>query len=332
METEAAEHDSDGMETPSTSSHADLRVKLLERSSSFTDHYDRRRDHLETTLDTLTKAAVGVRQMHQETKKLEKVRGLCGAVGGAVTGAGIGAVTGAIGGAFGAVIGAAGCKVLDDIGAVSAVGGLVGSVIGGGAGGVVAGAVGGAFFCSVEAAGGLLHSVVGHVVITVGGVVGGAVGGIFGGEVGTAGGAVGGAFGAFCGTGVAVAAVGSVVGQFNLSVKTKESNMDIKEANIKRIGEHFHETIKPLMKELKAITKISGTLHNMSPSATMQGVARQSMNALAAATILTETFADTEALKVEAAKIQQLARRCKDTAEEFEKMRAELDKLLASLR
>ncbi|XP_056153707.1 uncharacterized protein LOC130128020 [Lampris incognitus] len=325
METAEADCESDSMDKVSAMSCTDLQGKFLECSTLFINLYDQRRGQLQTSMEKFTGINGSTHKM-QKTNTSKIVRGMFGAVGGAILGAGFGTVTGAAAGAFGGVFSMAFGILVHDIGAVDALGSFSSSTIGGASGGAVAGALGGAIVGAVEAV--MLQAIsgVGDVVLcSFGCIIGGALGSLFG-SVGAPGGALVGAFGAMCGTNATIALL---VTEHHALGKTNESNKEITELKVvQKTGEDFHEIITPLVKELKTIKEISDT----SFCAIMQGVARQIGNALAAAARMRETLAGISRPKDKASvasRVTHFTRQCQQTTEEFEKMRTELDKLLA---
>lgn len=301
----------------------DLKDELIAHSTSFIRLYDQRRDRLQRTSESFKQAAVLVRKMHKDIRCLLSVFG-------GVLGAACGAVAGGVWGTFGAVSAATFCRVCGDINAVGATVGFVGSVLGGAVGGSFSGALGAAVGSAATRRS--FNGTVSNVAwFGTGFATGGAIGGIFGGTVGAAGGAVGGAFGALHATRFAVGVVGVVAGYFDgAKDKKKQENETNKVDIFQEAEENFHQVIKPLVEELKPIKMISD---KMASSVAVLSVAEQTAKTLAAVTAMEDIISEslTDLTKC-VSSIEVASTQCSQVAEELEKTRAEVEKLLVSLR
>ncbi|XP_044194095.1 uncharacterized protein LOC122971483 [Thunnus albacares] len=310
----------------------DLKDELITHLTSYIQLYDQHRDRLQRTSESFTQAAVRVHEMDDDSSENTVVQGLLCVFGG-VLGASCGAVAGGIIGALGAVSAATCSRFCGSVNALGATVGFVGGVFGGAVGGSFSGIVGGAAGAVAAATGCSINGIVSDVTwFTIGFATGGAIGGIFGGTVGAAGGAVGGAFGGLYATRFAVSVVGFVIHHFCDTKDSKEQKKETKKVDIiQKAGQDFHEVTEPLVMELKTIKMISD---KMAPSDAVLGVSEQTAKTLTAVTVM-ERAEISESLKdltncVSSA--EEVAMQCRQVTVELEKTRAEVEKLLVSLR
>lgn len=310
----------------------DLKDELIISLTSFTLLHSQHRDRLHRTSESFTLTAA-LHEMHEDVAENETARVMSTVFGG-VLGAACGGVCGGVWGTLGAVSAVTCARFCGDINAVGATVGFVGSVLGGAVGGASCGAVGGALGAAAEATGSPLYAVVSDIAwFSIGFATGGAIGGVFGGTVGAAGGAVGGAFGALSGMNFAVGLVRRIVGHFSGSKDSKEQKKKSKKVNvIQKTGEDFSEAIKPLVEELKTIKSITD---KMASSHFVHSVVAQTMKTLASVTAMEKTISDSQRatdLPQFVSSGEEAARQSKKITEELETMRAEVEKLLVSLR
>lgn len=309
----------------------DLKDELITSLTSFALLHSQHRDRLQKTSESFTLTAA-LYEMHEDVAENEAARVMSTVFGG-VLGAACGGVCGGVWGTLGAVSAVTCARFCDNINAVGATVGFVGSVMGGAVGGASCGAVGAAVGAAAEVTGNPLHAVSDVVWFSIGFATGGAIGGVFGGTVGAAGGAVGGAFGALSGTIFAVGLVRRIVGHFceckdSIQQKKKSKKVNV----IQKTGEDFRAAIKPLVEELKTIKSISD---KMASSHLLHSVAAQTMKTLASVTAMEKTISDSQRatdLPQFVSSGEEAARQSKKLTEELETTRAEVEKLLVSLR
>ncbi|XP_029978147.1 keratin, type I cytoskeletal 14-like [Sphaeramia orbicularis] len=320
-----------------------LQESLLTSSASFLELYSQRQDDLVRASDGLRQLAVQICKKKKKEERWDKAsRALFGALAGGALGAALGATIGAIAGGASSAVGTDGVVAFDcscsDINAVGVSIGFVGGVIGGAVGGTFSGALGGAIGAAAEATGHPIQSdIYDQAWVTIGGATGGAIAySIFGETVGATGGAIGGAFGGFCGLRVAVGAVRSL--NYNVKEIRKTQQSETQQAEIQRVevlqktGQDYQETIKPLLEELNRIKTIS---KKMEWSACVGSVAGQSTKTLTALATTEKVLSKIQTTKDEAKMmswIEEAAQKSTQITEELQKMKAEVEKLLASLR
>lgn len=304
--------------------------ELITSLTSFVRLYSQRRVRLQRTSQTFALTAAGLDETNKDENQI--LQTLFAMFGGGL-GAACGAVAGGLWGAFGAVAAATYARLCGDINAVGATVGFVGSVFGGAVGGVFGGAVGSTVGAAAEVMGSPVPRVVSEVAwFTIGFVTGGATGGVFGGTVGVAGGGFGGAFGALYSTRFAGSLVRSMVCYFLVRNKEPKEQKNSKKENVIQKAGDFCEAIKPLVEELKTIKTISD---NMASSVVVHSVASQTAKTLASVTTMEKSISASQSatdLPQFVSSVEEAARQCKTVTEELETTRAEVDKLLVSLR